>query len=328
MASIPAGSMLRVPAHILRGFLIGLAELVPGVSGGTIALVTGVYEQIIEGASHVVRALKTLLTGPDRLAGAKAHLLRARWSLLIPILVGMGAAIITMAGIMESFVSHHGESARGLFFGLVVASVWVPLRMAGPRPTGRSAWRDWTALVIAAAGAFVLVSLAGGRSVDNPPLPLVALAAAIAICALVVPGVSGSFFLLAVGLYAATLGAVHERNFTYLGVFALGAFFGLASFVQLLRWLLERHRRPTLYAMAGLMLGSLRALWPWQRIVGDAADEAARGSAELAAPYDPVLLPIALGVVGAIIVVALVWLEIRLRSEAVAAKAAERASGE
>ncbi len=107
-----------------------------------------------------------------------------------------------------------------------------------------------------------------------------------AVCALVVPGVSGSFLLLAVGLYSTTLGAVDARDLTYLVAFALGAVVGLGTFVRLLRWLLERHRRTTLLVMAGLMTGSLRALWPWQSGQG-----AATGTGSVVAPYDPVAGP-------------------------------------
>ena len=132
--------------------------------------------------------------------------------------------------------------------------------------------------------------------------------AAVAICALVVPGVSGSFLLLAVGLYTATLTAVDERNLVYIGIFALGATFGLASFVPLLARLLRNHRRMTLVVMTGLMIGSLRALWPWQSASGD-PDHSGPGA--LVAPTAPIAGPILLAVLGAVIVLALVWVQAR-----------------
>jgi putative membrane protein len=286
-----------LPLDAARGFAIGTAELVPGVSGGTVALVTGVYEQLIDAASHVLGAGRTLLLGPDRVAGFRGRLAQVDWWLIVPVFVGMFAALFTIAGTMSSFVTDQPEHARGLFFGLVAASLVVPLRMLGGRPGSGAAWVREAALVVGAAVvAFVLVGMAGGGNVTEPPLWVVFLAATVAICALVVPGVSGSFFLLAIGLYATTLDAIDGRDFTYLTVFAAGAAVGLGSFVQVLRWLLHHRRRVTLLVMTGLMIGSLRALWPWQ------ADGGEKGPGELMAPYDPVGGPVLLAVAGAVTV--------------------------
>ncbi|TIC80217.1 DUF368 domain-containing protein [Nocardioides sp. GY 10127] len=303
----PRRSRALLPLDVLRGFLIGTAELVPGVSGGTVALVTGVYDQLISSASHVVSAARRLVLGPQRLAGLRVELARTDWWLVVPVLVGMATAVLTIAGVMEGFVSGHPELARGLFFGLVAESVLVPLRMLPAQ--GRRHW-GVEVLVVAtmAALAWWLVSLAGGSADADPALPVVFLAAAVAICALVVPGVSGSFFLLAVGLYTTTLTAVDERDLVYIAVFGLGAVVGLASFVQVLRWLLDHHRRLTLLAMTGLMIGSLRALWPWQSS-GGAEDGEAHGPGALLAPYDPVAGPILLALLGAAIVLVLLVVE-------------------
>ncbi|GAA1847905.1 DUF368 domain-containing protein [Brevibacterium marinum] len=292
-------SRALIPLDLLRGFLIGAAELVPGVSGGTIALVTGVYDQLIDSAAHVVKAAKTVITGPDRWRGAVAELRRTDWLLVIPVLLGMAAAVLSIAGVMEAFVTANPEMARGLFFGLVAASIAVPLRMLPPR-SGQPLLLGILVFLAAAALAFWMTGLAGGSDIADPPLIAVFFVASIAICALVVPGVSGSFFLLAVGLYATTLGAVNDRDLVYLGVFMLGAILGLAVFVNILRYFLHNHRWWTLVAMAGLMLGSLRALWPWQSS-GEAGD--------LLAPFDPIWMPIVLAVVGAIIVVVLIVIE-------------------
>ena len=250
-----------LPLDVLRGFLIGMAELVPGVSGGTVALVTGVYEQLIGSASHVIAAGRRLVTGPDRWTGTRAEVRRTDWWLVLPVLVGMAAAVLTMAGVLSSFVTDEPELARGLFFGLVAVSVLVPLRMlpASDRP----AWIDALLVVAAAVLAFTMTSLAGGGTEADPSAVVVFAAAAIAICALVVPGISGSFFLLAVGLYTTTLDAVHERDLGYLAVFALGALVGLASFVKLLNWLLTTRRRTTLLVMAGLAIAGPSGLFAW-----------------------------------------------------------------
>lgn len=302
-------SLLQAPLHAVRGFLIGLAELVPGVSGGTVALVTGVYEQLIDSASHVLSALRRLVFGPDRRTATLTELRRTDWMLILPVLVGMATAVLTMAGVMEGFVTGAPEHARGLFFGLVAASLLVPLSILPPRGEGRTAVRDGVVLVVAAVTAFVLVGLAGGREVEDPPLFLVAAVAAVAICALVVPGVSGSFLLLAVGMYTATLTAVDQRDLAYVAAFAVGAVVGLGTFVKLLHWLLHHHRRSTLLAMTGLMLGSLRALWPWQ-------EDGGHGAGHAVLPYEPWLGPVGLALLGIAVVLGLLWFERRSADDA------------
>lgn len=248
----------RLPGYLLGGGLIGCAEVVPGVSGGTLALVLGVYDRIITGVDHVVRGAVALVRGGG-LAGAAAEWRQVRWSVLLPVAVGMLAAVVLGAAVIEPLLEDYPVGMRGLFFGFIAASVAVPLRMAG-RLSGA---RDVAVLVAAAVVAYVLTGLPPGEQGD-PALPLVAVAAAVAVCALVLPGVSGSFFLLSIGLYDPTIAAVNDRDLGYLGVFVLGLVVGLSSFVRVVRWLLGHHRHVTLLAMAGLMVGSLRALWPWQ----------------------------------------------------------------
>lgn len=247
----------RAPLDLGRGLLIGAAEVVPGVSGGTIALITGVYETLIGSAAHVVTALRLLVTG--RVAEARTELGRARWSVLVPLLGGMVTAVVVGAALLEPLLEERPVGARAVFAGLVLASLVVPIRMVGAQ---------WSAklvgvAVLMAAAAAVLTGLPPGGDAQ-PPLPVVSLAAAVAICALVLPGVSGSFLLATVGLYEPTLTAVNDRNLGYLAAFALGAAVGLGLFVRLLQFLLSHHRAMTLAVMTGLMAGSLRALWPWQ----------------------------------------------------------------
>lgn len=261
---------LTLIAHAIRGVLMGLAELVPGVSGGTIALIVGVYERIIDAANHVVTAFRMLITGPDRVRSFKNEFGRTEWTLIIPLLLGMGGAVVVMAGPMKHFVETQPELSRGLFMGMVAASVSVPLLLVDRREvrSGTARLRVAAVFIILAVLAFILTSQGGGVPAENPSKVLVFGAAAVAICALVLPGVSGSFLLLVLGLYQTTLEAVENRDLAYLGVFAAGATLGLAVFVKGLHWLLHNHHTWTMMAMAGLMLGSLRALWPWQTSTG------------------------------------------------------------
>lgn len=302
--SAPAARPVHTPWNALRGFLIGMAELVPGVSGGTIALVTGVYERALDSASALGGAVKALVKGPDRSAAFRRRIAEVDWWLVVPLLIGMACAVLFAAGSVEALVSANPENARGLFFGLVAASLIVPFRLL-PKRDGGSSGRilDVVVFAVPTVVSFVLVGFASNGSVDQPNPLFVFIAAAVAVCALVVPGVSGSFFLLAVGLYSPTLQAVDDRDLAYIAIFAVGALLGLFTVVRIVRSLLSRHRRVTLLVMAGLMLGSLRALWPWQ---GGAGSEDGHGA--LLAPHDP-LVPTALAIGGAVAVIALILLE-------------------
>jgi len=279
-----------VPLHVGRGLLMGGAEVVPGVSGGTIALITGVYETLIDTAGHTVTAARRLLARDVR--GAREELALGSWRVVAPVLLGMVVAVVVGARLIEPLIEEHPVGSRAVFAGLVLASLAVPAMMVG----------RWTARLVlltalSAVLAFVLTGLPPGSAAD-PPLPLVSVAAAVAICALVLPGVSGSFLLATVGLYEPTLAAVNARDLGYLAAFALGAVVGLALFVRLLQHLLATHRAVTLAVMTGLMVGSLRALWPWQT--------EDRG---VLAPSGDVLPVLGLVLVGAAFVVALLVVE-------------------
>lgn len=254
----------RTFLDLIRGALIGLVEIIPGVSGGTVALIIGVYETLVESVGEFVHGAVALVLGPLRGRGtgqARAHFGRVRWDVVIPLGIGMLLAVVVSARIVAPLVEQYPQAARAFFAGLILVSLRVPYRMVG------GGWRghEWLLAVAGAALAFWLTGLpAPAGEGGAPPLWLVALGAAVAICALVLPGLSGSFLLLLSGLYVPTLEALNRLDFVYIGTFILGAVLGLAGFVQVLRWLLARHRRVTLSLMTGLMAGSLRALWPWQ----------------------------------------------------------------
>lgn len=290
---------MRTIADVARGALIGAAEVVPGVSGGTIALIVGVYGHLIDGAGHLARGVALLVADGLRgrgLARATAHFRSVRWGVVLPIGFGMLAAILVGAKLLAPLLEEHPVGTRAVFAGLIAASLVVPIRMVGGRWRGRE-----VALALGAAAiTFALTGLPPAGEVA-PPLFVVAIAGAFAVCALVLPGVSGSFLLLTVGMYAPTLAAVNDRDLGYLGAFIVGAALGLGVFVSGLQWLLANHHRVTLVIMTGLMLGSLRALWPWQG-----------PSNELLAPSGDVALVGALFLAGAVLVTALIVAEHRL----------------
>ncbi|WP_341952138.1 DUF368 domain-containing protein [Salinibacterium sp. TMP30] len=254
--------VIRSVADAFRGTLIGFAEIVPGVSGGTIALLVGVYDTLIDGAGHLARGVALTIGDGIRgrgLSRAAAHFRSVRWNVVLPIGIGMLLAIVVGAAVLAPLLEEYPTGTRAVSAGLIAASLIVPARMVG----GRWTLREILVGLLAAALTFALTGLPRAGEAE-PTLLLVAVAAAFAICALVLPGVSGSYVLLIVGMYAPTLAAVNDRNFAYLGTFILGAIVGLGLFVSALQWLLKNRRRITLVIMTGLMLGSLRALWPWQ----------------------------------------------------------------
>ena len=287
---------IEAVGNVLRGALIGMAELVPGISGGTVALVVGVYPRLLDTGAHIVDGLRSSILGSDRAARTRAAFRHADWWLLGLLVLGMLTMVFTMAGVLGGFVENHPEISGGLFFGMVAASIYVPWSMARQTPGGRT-WVLALLLVVGAVLAFSLTSLPRGE-IENPSYLLVFVAAAVAICALVLPGMSGSFLLMALGLYVPTMNAVSDRNVPYILVFVAGAFVGIALFVKVLDRLLEDFRKPTLIVMVGLMIGSLRALWPWRD------DEVGA----VFAPGDdwPVVVAVAIGgalIVGIVIVV-------------------------
>ena len=299
--------------NVARGGVIGAVEIVPGVSGGTLALVLGVYDTLIGSAGslvravvHAVRAVVSRATRDEHRRAAREHAARVRWSILIPLGIGMLAAIVVVSATLAPLLEDHPTETRALFAGLIVASIAVPARMVG-----RWSGREVLAAVLGTAAALWITSLTGTTQSDPDPWMIVG-AASIAVCALVLPGVSGSFMLLVLGLYAPTLAAVNDRDLGYLALFVLGAVLGLSLFVTGLQWLLAHRRSLTLAAMTGLMIGSLRALWPWQTEEG-----------ALEPPGDHLGAVIGLFVVGLVLVVGLMGLERAARKRTAAAAATE-----
>ncbi|MDO5634559.1 MAG: DUF368 domain-containing protein [Micrococcus sp.] len=245
----------QTPLHLLRGAAIGTSEVLPGISGGTVMMIVGIYEHLIRSAGHFVGGVKSLFT--DR-AAAREEFAQVRWDIVAPVVLGMVPALLIGARLIAPLVEQHPVQSFGVFFGMSAAAVLIPILLVG---------RDWNIkwVVLAlftATAAFFLFGMPPQQVSPNPVI--IFLAAAVAICALALPGLSGSFLLLTLGLYQPTLNAVNERDFGYIAVFGLGAIVGLGLFVRALQHLLDNYHTPTLVVVTGLMLGALRALWPWQ----------------------------------------------------------------
>jgi putative membrane protein len=274
-------------AQLARGFLMGSADVVPGVSGGTVALVLGIYERLVANVRGGAAALGALARG--HLATAVQRLRHIEWAWLIALGIGIIAAVVVLAHTIEALLEEQPVRMAALFFGLITGSVVLAWRLVGTRDVGRVA-----VAAAAAVAAFFVLGLKSGP-VDDPAWWLFLTAGAVAVCAMILPGVSGSFLLLMLGMYDSVLALVTDRDVTMLAIFVLGCVVGLAVFSTALHWALANHHDTVLAAMVGLMLGSLRVLWPWP----DGTD-----STTLAAPSDDVVIPVIVAVVAAAVVLA------------------------
>ncbi|MEC8999643.1 MAG: DUF368 domain-containing protein [Actinomycetota bacterium] len=243
----------------VRGACMGAADVVPGVSGGTVALVAGIYDRLVGAAHDGARVLGRLLRGDLRgtLAGVRSF----PWSFAVPLLAGMLAAVALLAGVIEDALAEHSEPMAGLFLGLVAASALVVHRDV--------AWTMRRLAIAVAVGAALFTALGWQGPPVHDPSPWALFGGGmVAACAMVLPGISGSFLLLMLGLYAAAIEVVDGRMLADAAVLATGAVVGLACFSSLLVRLLARWPHDVMAAMVGLLAGSLRVLWPWPDGVG------------------------------------------------------------
>ncbi len=245
------------------GFAIGAANVIPGVSGGTMAFVLGIYEELILAIGRVsdLGFVKTLL----RLQLRKA-LNGLPWRLLLAVGVGVLLAVVSLAPVLERSFESRPVLVWGFFFGLVLASIPMVFRhLERPRSAGT--------LTSVALGAVTTFAFVGLVPVTTPEAPwFIALSGAIAISGMILPGVSGAFILVLLGKYRYILAAVNDRDVTVLLFFGIGIAAGLVGFVRFLSWLLEHHREVTIAALVGMMAGSLRKVWPWKEVLETTVD--------------------------------------------------------
>jgi len=269
---------------VLRGFLMGSADVVPGVSGGTIALVLGIYERLIHAIRTGAGALGSLVRG--RISEALERAKAVEWTFLVPLLAGIGLAIVSLAALIQYFLDEEPINTAAVFLGLVAASIVIAWPLVS----------RWTAARTATAGGIAVIAflVLGLRSEEltDPATLLFFGAGAIAIVAMILPGISGSFILLMLGMYEAVLDAVTDRDLAVIAVFGLGAVIGLALFSTVLDRMLRDHHDTMIAGLIGLMAGSLRVLWPWP----DGTD-----TANLASPTEP-LAPVLFAIAGFVVV--------------------------
>lgn len=236
-----------------KGLAMGAADVVPGVSGGTIAFITGIYDTLLESIRRINPSLLGVLK-TQGVAGAFRHI--NGW-FLITLFGGIFTSIATLAKLISWLLVAHPVPIWSFFFGLIVVSVWHMLRQVEQKTFSRLLW-----LIAGALFAYGITVL---KPLHLEPTYLnVMLSGAIAICAMILPGISGSFILLLIGMYAPVLGAVKTLQIDILLLFLSGCVMGLLSFSHVLSWLLRRHRDITLTFLTGLMLGTLPKIWPWK----------------------------------------------------------------
>ena len=236
-----------------KGLAMGAADVVPGVSGGTIAFITGIYAELIDSITAVTpKALKILFQ-----KGFKAAWEHINGTFLLVLGSGILVAIVSLAKLIHYLLEHYPIFVWSFFFGLIIASCWYIGRSIGH-------WRVPQFIAIV-AGTMIAAFISLASPVEATPyLPVIFLAGSIAVCAMILPDISGSFILLLMGSYAPIMGAIHDANFVLLGTLALGAVLGLLLFSHFLKWLLSHHEAVILSLLTGFMLGSLVKVWPWK----------------------------------------------------------------
>ncbi|MDR9828246.1 DUF368 domain-containing protein [Vibrio sp. FNV 38] len=240
----------------LKGIAMGAADVVPGVSGGTIAFITGIYDKLL----NSIRSINPSLIGTIKQQGFKSAWQTINGTFLVVLFGGVLTSIATLAKLISWLMVSHPIPLWSFFFGLILVSVYHIMRQVKQRDL-----KTGIALLLGIAFAFVITVL---KPLDLEPTSInILFCGAIAICAMILPGISGSFILLLLGMYTPILGAVKGAQFDVLALFLIGCVSGLLCFSHLLSWLLERYRDLTLTFLTGLMIGTLPKIWPWKETI-------------------------------------------------------------
>lgn len=245
------------PYVVLSGFTMGTADVVPGVSGGTMAVAMGIYRELLVGIASVgLESLRNLLAGRPRAALAAIH---TRFLVSLALGIGLGVALMVKVVRLPELIESRPQHVYAVFFGLVLGSTVVLARSIPTWPAVR-----WAALAAGVGGGLAVVNLV---PVDTPDTSaFLFLSGVIAICAMVLPGISGSFVLLILGKYAFVLSALARFDLGVILPFALGCLVGITGFSRALAWTLARWHDTVLAGLVGLLLGSLWRIWPYQEV--------------------------------------------------------------
>ena len=241
---------------VLKGIGMGAADVVPGVSGGTIAFITGIYEELIRSIKSInLSSLKLLLKG--ELSGFWEAI--NGW-FLVSVAAGIGISVLSLAKGLKFLLDHHPILVWSFFFGLIIASaVYVA------RDIKKWSFTTILSVLIGIVIAYFITIVTPASA--NTNYSFVFLSGAIAICAMILPGISGSFILVLLGMYRFILGALSDLNLPVIILFLAGALIGIVVFSNVLAWLLKRFYTQTIALLSGFMIGSLNKVWPWKKVV-------------------------------------------------------------
>ncbi len=241
----------------LKGMAMGAADVVPGVSGGTIAFISGIYEELVNSISNVnLSLLKTLKS-----KGIKEAWTQLNGNFLAALFIGIGISIISLAKAIKWMLENEPVMLWSFFFGLVLASIIYVGKQITKWNVG-----VFLVLVFGAAIAYYITTLTPMISENSSPWFLF-FAGALAICAMILPGISGAFILVLMGAYKPVLEAVNSRDIFTIAIVGLGAIVGLLSFSRVLKWLFAKFKNLTLAALTGFIIGSLNKIWPWKETI-------------------------------------------------------------
>lgn len=240
----------------LKGMAMGAADVVPGVSGGTIAFISGIYEELITSINNINLSLFAIL----KKEGIKAVWSKVNGNFLLSLFIGIFISVLSLAKFLSWLMENEPVLLWSFFFGLVLASVFF---------VGKEI-KNWslgtvTVLIMGAALAYFITELPVSENTDS--LPYLFMSGALAVCAMILPGISGAFILVLLGSYKTILDAVHERNITIVITVGMGAIIGLLSFARLLKWMFNHYKNITLALLTGFILGSLNKIWPWKKVL-------------------------------------------------------------
>jgi putative membrane protein len=254
----------------LKGIAMGAADVVPGVSGGTIAFISGIYQELIDSINNIdISLLKTL-----KKEGLKAAWKQANASFILSLVIGIAISVLTFSKIITHLLATKPIMVWSFFFGLIIASILLIWKQI----------TNWKAISIVALilGIILTYYITIARPVSSPEsYPYLFLSGFIAIIAMILPGISGAFILLLMGSYETVIGTINQFRegitqmnvemlstaLMKLGVFALGAIIGLKAFSKILHWMFDHHKNTTLALLVGFMIGSLNKVWPWKEVL-------------------------------------------------------------
>lgn len=235
---------------------MGAADVVPGVSGGTIAFISGIYEELITSLNNINFSIIDIW----KRDGLKAAWLELNGNFLLALFTGIAVSVLSLAKLISWLLENEPILVWSFFFGLVLASVFFVARDIAK-------W-NIAIIFIFILGALLAYYITGLPPTENSnSILFLFLSGALAVCAMILPGISGAFILVLLGSYKTVLDAVHERDLLIITVVGTGAVFGLLSFARLLKWMFQKFKNITLALLTGFILGSLNKIWPWKKVL-------------------------------------------------------------